>query len=59
MDTPRPCPNHQPSRTMTGGELVLHLVLTVFTCGAWGPVLLLVAIARAIKPRPCPSCGRA
>jgi len=54
----RPCPNHQPRRTMSMGELVLHLVITLCTCGLWGPVLLLLAVRYALVPAPCPTCGR-
>lgn len=36
---------------------VLHLLLTVLTCGLWLPVWLLVAVLVAFRPYRCTVCG--
>lgn len=37
---------------------VLHLLLSIVTCGLWLPVWLLVAVCVAFSPYRCPVCGK-
>lgn len=36
---------------------VLHLLLTLFLCGLWAPVWLIMALVGATQPWHCPLCG--
>lgn len=38
---------------------VLHLLATVFLCGLWLPVWILVALGLGREPYRCPECGYA
>lgn len=36
---------------------VLHVLLSVCTCGLWLPIWLLVGVSDASQPYRCPYCG--
>lgn len=38
---------------------VLHFLITFFTCGLWGLMWIIIAIANATEPWKCPTCGSA
>lgn len=47
----------RPRRTLTAAESVVHMALTVLTCGLWGFVYAALALSRAVHPV-CSNCGR-
>src|SRR5215213_8655634 len=53
------CPQCQQQRLFTrqGTNHVIHLLVTLFLCGLWIPIWILIAIDAGNKPFFCSQCG--